>query len=62
VAEIRPYDEVQAEIVAACQSAVDKAIATESGQQAQAVAWFDGYLDGEGLVVSPGPADPPADN
>jgi hypothetical protein len=61
MAEIRPYAEVQAEIVAACQAAVDKAVSTEASQQAEAVSWFDGGLETEGLVVTPGPADPPSD-
>jgi hypothetical protein len=59
MAEIRPAQEVYAEQVAQATAAVAKAVSTEAGQQAQVVAWFDGYLDGEGLVVSPGPADPP---
>jgi hypothetical protein len=59
MAEPHSYDEVHAEQVAAAEAAVAKAISTEAAQQAQVVSWFDGYLDGEGEVVSPGAADAP---
>jgi hypothetical protein len=62
MAEIRPYDEIYAEQIAQAQTAVDKAVSTQAAQQAEAVAWFDGGLETEGLVVTPGPADPPADD
>jgi hypothetical protein len=59
MADARDYSEVQAEILAQAQAAVAKAISTDAAQQAQAVAWIDGYLDSEGFVVTPGAADAP---
>ena len=59
MADIRPYAEVKAEQIAQAQAAVAAAMSTAATQQAQAVAWIDGYLDSEGLVVSPWPADAP---
>lgn len=51
-AEIRGYDEVQAEIVAEWRAAVSTAVATAEAQQEQARRWIDGGMP-EGDVITP---------